>query len=172
MAIEIKNKCIKMNLPNNKYVDILPEVFNQISNWIQENKDDPESGGFILGYEHADTGNISLECVTTPQKLDIRDRINFKIRDPKHKALLRKGEKRKSYYMGVWHTHPQIIPSPSSIDLKDWRDSLLIDKTACRYIFFMIAGTKGIRLWIGDFNTKKIEEIFECEKEGNLYKNI
>ena len=170
MAIEIKNKCIKMKLPNRKNVDILPEVFNEIGNWLQENKDDPESGGFILGYEHADTGDISLECVTTPQKLDIRDRVNFKIRDPKHRILLQNGRKRKSYYMGVWHTHPQKIASPSSIDINDWVGSLLIDKTACRYIFFLIAGIKGIRVWVGDFHTKEIEEIFECEKEGNLYK--
>lgn len=172
MAIEIENKCKKMILPNNKHVDILPEVFSQISNWLQKNKSDPESGGFILGYEHANTGNVSLECVTTPQKLDIKDRINFKIRDPKHKILLLNGEKRKSYYMGVWHTHPQTIPIPSNVDINDWKDTLEIDKTACRYIFFMIAGTKGIRVWVGDSHTKSIEEIFECKKEGNLYKEI
>ena len=71
--------------------------------------------------------------------------------------------------MGVWHTHPQTIPSPSPIDWEDWKDTLMVDKTSCEYIFFLVAGTEGVRLWVGDFKTKHITEIFECEKERDLY---
>jgi integrative and conjugative element protein (TIGR02256 family) len=170
VAIEIANKCVKMRLPNGRTVDILETVFKQINKWIQIDEKDPESGGFILGYKHKETGNVSLEYVTVPQPLDIRDRINFKIRDPKHKILLLRGKICKSYYMGVWHTHPERTPIPSRIDWDDWNDTLLKDRTACEYVFFLIAGTEGIRIWVGDLETKKIEEIYECEKEGNIYK--
>lgn len=169
MVIEIANKCVKMQLPNGKVVDILPEVFQEINNWLQINDHAPESGGFILGYKHKRTGNISLEYITHPQPLDIRSRVSFKIRDPIHKVLLLKAQSRKSFYMGVWHTHPQTIPGPSPIDWEDWKDTLLVDKTSCEYIFFLIAGTEGVRLWVGDFETKHITEIFECEKDGDLY---
>lgn len=158
-----------MKLPNGKVVDVLPEVFLEISKSIQNNNYKPEGGGFILGYKHERTGNISLEYVTSPQPLDIRSRGYFKIRDPIHKILLLKGRTRKSFYMGLWHTHPQTIPNPSSIDWQDWHETLIIDKTASEYAFFIIAGTEGIRIWVGDFKTKHIVEIFECEKEGELY---
>lgn len=172
MAIEIANRCVKMKLPDGKVVDILPEVFQEISKWIQNNDYAPEGGGFILGYKHEKTGNISLEYVTYPRPLDICSRVCFKIRDPIHKLLLVKARVRKSFYMGVWHTHPQTIPDPSTIDWDDWNDTLIQDKTASKYVFFLIAGTKSIRVWAGDFETKHIVEIFECEKYGDLYKKI
>ena len=74
--------------------------------------------------------------------------------------------------MGVWHTHPQIIPEPSYVDWNDWYATLDIDQTACDFVFFIIAGIKGARVWVGDFKSKQIIEIFECQKEGDLYKNL
>ncbi len=46
------------------------------------------------------------------------------------------------------------------------------DKTACEYVFFFIAGTNAVRVWVGDFRHNLITEIFECEKEGDLYKKV
>jgi len=169
VGIEIADKCIKMKLPNGKVVDILPEVFKEISKWIQNDDYTSEGGGFILGYRHEITGNISLEYVTYPQRLDILSRSCFKIKDPIHKIVLLKAQAKKSFYMGVWHTHPQTIPEPSSIDWDDWNDTLIKDKTPCEYVFFLIAGTECIRVWVGDFKEKNIVEIFEYEKEGDLY---
>lgn len=168
--IEISNRCIKLKLPNEKVVDILPEVFEEIKKWIQNDDNSPESGGFLVGYQHKGTGNVSLENATYPQPLDYRDRIHFEIRDPKHKLYLLRARVRKSYYMGVWHTHPQRIPEPSTIDWEDWYGTLEVDRTACEYVFFIIAGTEGIRVWVGNFKTKEIKEIIECQKEGDLYK--
>ena len=169
VAIEITDKCVKMRLPNGKTVDILSTVFNQISEWLQESIHDSESGGYILGYRHKDTGNISLEYVTVPQPLDIRERTSFKMKDPKHKIFLLRGKVSKSYYMGVWHTHPQETPIPSGIDWDDWKDTLIQDRSACEYIIFLISGTRRIRVWAGNSDTKEIVELPECEKEGNIY---
>ena len=71
--------------------------------------------------------------------------------------------------MGVWHTHPQLIPIPSSIDWADWHDTLRIDKSACEYIFFVVAGVDKARIWVGDRRTNTITEIFECKKRNGLY---
>ncbi|WP_229981760.1 Mov34/MPN/PAD-1 family protein [Clostridium aromativorans] len=161
-----------MKLPNGKVVDVLPEVFQGISKWIQNDDYVPEGGGFILGYKHKGTCNISLEYVTYPHPLDICGRVYFKIRDPIHELLLLKARARKSFYMGVWHTHPQAIPHPSQVDWDDWNDTLVKDKIASEYVFFFIAGTEGIRVWVGNFKTKHITEIFELEKDGDLYKKV
>lgn len=170
VAIEIQKKCIKMQLPNGHTVDILPNIFEEIAKWLQIDPTDLEAGGFLVGYKDYKSGNISLDGLSHPYILDIRNRIHFNIVDSKHKSFLLRAKAQRSYYMGVWHTHPQTIPEPSSIDWEDWNETLKVDRTACEYVFFIIAGTEGARVWVGDFIAKKIFEIFECQKEGNLYK--
>ena len=172
MVLKELKQCIEMELPNGKVVDILSDVFEEMLKWIQADVKCTESGGFIVGYKHSKTGNITLENISHPYPMDIKNRINFKIIDPRHKRYLHKAEKRKSYYMGVWHTHPQSVPEPSSVDWNDWYETLKYDKTACEYVFFFIAGTNAVRVWVGDFRHNKITEIFECEKEGDLYKKV
>ena len=159
-----------MKLPNLKVVDILTSVFDEINNWLQDSVEKPESGGYVVGYQHKETGNISLEAVSHPYLMDIKNRVGFDIRDPRHNFFLKKAQRRKSYYMGVWHTHPQRIPIPSNVDWIDWYKTMQMDKTGSNYIFFIIAGTEEIRVWIGNSETKEIVEIFECEKVGDLYK--
>jgi len=159
-----------MKLPNQKVVDILTPVLEGICKWLQDSDEKPESGGYIVGYQHLKTRNISLESVSHPYALDGKSRVRFDIRDPRHKIFLKKAERKKSYYMGVWHTHPQTIPVPSSIDWDDWHETLLSDKTASQYVFFVIAGSQEMRVWVGDYETGEIIEIDEAQKnEEGLY---
>ncbi len=170
MVIKANNRCVKMNLPNHNVVDILTPVFDEICKWSQDSEEKPESGGYIVGYQHVKTGNISLEAASHPYCMDVKNRVRFDIRDPRHRLFLKMAEKKKSYYMGVWHTHPQRIPTPSSIDWNDWQKTLLLDKTASQYVFFIIAGTQEIRVWAGDYKTSKIIELVEGAKnEDGIY---
>ena len=153
-----------MQLPNGKVVDVLSSVLEEIEKWIQDASNKPESGGYIIGYQHKATGNYSLEAVSPPYSMDIRTSVRFDIRDPKHQDFLYCARHRKSYYLGVWHTHPQTIPIPSNTDWTDWRETLILDKTGCQYVFFIIAGTIEWRLWVGEFATGRIQEVYECKK--------
>ena len=152
------NRCVKFQLPNGKVVDVLTPVLDEISKWIQDDEVKPESGGYIVGYQHEKTGNISLEAVSHPYSKDIKNRVRFIIRDPLHNIFLKRAQKRKSYYMGVWHTHPQNDPIPSKIDWEDWEETLYTDQTGSQYVFFIIAGIQNWRLWIGDLESKVITE--------------
>lgn len=165
MEIGTDNKCVKIILSNGKVVDILSPVLDEIRKWLQDGSEKPESGGYIVGYQHERTGNISLEAVSHPHFLDMKNRIRFEIRDPRHNVFLKKAQRRKSYYMGVWHTHPQSVPVPSSIDWVDWNETMRSDKTGCQYVFFIIAGIDEWRLWIGDLLTGEIVEGQECSKD-------
>lgn len=158
-----------MRLPDGHTVDILTPVFEEMQRWLQIDATAPEGGGYIVGYQHKSTGNISLEKISPPYKGDKCSRVRFAIMDVAHQRFLRKAAKDQSSYLGVWHTHPEDIPTPSSIDWDDWRDTLKIDRTASTYAFFIIAGRNGARVWVGDYRTKDISEIFECEKIGQLY---
>ena len=70
MEISTPNRCKKMALPNGKVVDLLTPVLVEIQKWLQDEPGKPESGGFIVGYKHKETGNISLEEVSHPYLLD------------------------------------------------------------------------------------------------------
>lgn len=164
MEIKEFNQCVKMRLPNGKIVDVLSPVLDKMYRWLQDEAHKPESGGFIVGYQHKGTGNVSLETISEPGTLDKCNRIRFFICDPTHKDFLRKAGRKKSYYMGVWHTHPESSPTPSSIDYTDWYDTLDVDQTGSQYAFFIIAGTHEWKLWTGDFSTKTITEAVELPK--------
>lgn len=169
VAVKISNRCVKMKLPDGHTVDILTPVFEEMQHWLQLDIDVPESGGYIVGYQHKRTGNISLEKVSAPGESDKRSRVRFIMTDAAHRFFLRKASEENSSYMGVWHTHPQDIPTPSSIDWDDWYDTMKVDRTASVYAFFIIAGRNGARVWVGDYRTGEVVEIFECEKRGELY---
>jgi integrative and conjugative element protein (TIGR02256 family) len=161
-----ESKCVKINLPNGKVVDVLNTVLDEISKWIQDDNMKPESGGYIVGYQHSESGNITLESVSHPFTLDIKSRVYFGIRDPRHKLFLRRSKKNKSYYMGVWHTHPQNVPIPSSIDWDDWKKTLQTDRTGSEYVFYIIAGTEQWRMWVGNMASGEIVEGVECHKNS------
>ena len=61
---------------------------------------------------------------------------------------------------------------PSSIDLEDWKQTLVVDKTGSEYIFFIIAGTVGTRVWVGNKIENSIIEIEECKKTDGLYESV
>ena len=169
VAMEIESRCYKLQLPNGRVVDILSEIIGEMSKWLQYASHSPERGGYVLGYQHRKTGNITLECLSPPQEKDICSRIRCSIQHFFHGKVLQKAQSKNSYYMGVWHTHPQLIPSPSSIDLQDWRESARCEKTGGDYIFFFIAGTQGFRVWVGNSSTHEIIEIHEIKRNGALY---
>lgn len=127
----------------------------------------PESGGYIVGYQHKRIGNISLEAVSHPYLLDVKSHVRFEIRDPRHQQFLRIAKRNKSYYMGVWHTHPQEVPIPSDIDWNDWYETLRLDSTGCQFVFFLIAGTREWKIWAGDLKTGIIQELYECKKRSD-----
>ena len=93
MEIQANKNYVKMNLPNGTVVDVLSPVLDEIRKWLQDDLSKPESGGYIVGYQHKETGNVSLEAVSHPYPFDVRDRIRFNIRDPRHQLLLRKARK-------------------------------------------------------------------------------
>lgn len=98
-----------------------------------------EAGGILMGYRRGP--HIEVVEVSAPMTRDIRRRCGFERRDPGHQAF---SDTRwdssggTMHYLGEWHTHPEVRPSPSSLDRSEW------DKLKSRYedtLVFLIAGT-------------------------------
>lgn len=84
--------------------------------------DCPESGGVLLGTVHE--RGLLVTVATTPSRLDRRFRYLFERLPFGHRALAKRLWRATAgtiRYIGEWHTHAQDIPTPSGIDLDEWR---------------------------------------------------
>lgn len=167
--MEYVNRSAKFILPNGNVVDLLSEVLSTMSGWKQRDSSSPESCGFILGYMNSETKNVTLSSVTLPRNNAFCSRIFCKLKTLVHFQQLKEHERNKNYYMGTWHTHPERIPNPSSIDWNDWQDTLEKDTTGCEFAFFVIIGLEEFRIWAGSFHTKKITELTEAPMSDGIY---
>lgn len=140
-----------------------------MTNWKQSAEHSPESCGFLLGYQNKMTGNITISHVTAAQKNDYRSRFFCRIMDDNHYRLMRMHEAQQNYYVGVWHTHPQLVPKPSLVDIKEWQEIMKKDRVGADYAFFIIIGLLEYRVWIGDYKSAQISEIFECKRTDGIY---
>lgn len=59
-------------------------------------------------------------------------------------------------YLGEWHTHPEINPSPSGMDISEWTK---ITSRQPRPMVFMILGISG-EIWLG-ISINKV--LLKCE---------
>ncbi len=155
---------LKLQMPNGKVADVLPEVLETINKYVQFNENMDENGGYIVGYQNYVTGNITLEKVSSSFPEDVRSRMGLILKSKRHLEFLKSELCRHSYYIGVWHTHPEKIPIPSSLDWYDWKQTLKEDKAGADYMFFLISGTEEIRFWAGNVDTGQITELFELKR--------
>jgi [CysO sulfur-carrier protein]-S-L-cysteine hydrolase len=119
--------------------------------WQQYRQISPESKeacGILIGYQIQGTDTFQIESITTPQKLDIRTRYNFVMKDPFHQRFLDKKYQESnaaSIYLGTWHSHPENYPTPSAIDKKDWGNC--IARNHNRRLFFVIVGINEVEIY-------------------------
>src|SRR5260221_219252 len=110
----------------------------------------PESGGVLLGTVH-DRGLMVTEA-TVPTKWDRQFRFLFERSPFGHRAAARRAWKKSNgvvRYIGEWHTHPQDVPLPSSIDLDEWRKLAKV-RADGRPLLAVIVGRKGLHVELID----------------------
>ena len=109
----------------------------------------PESGGVLLGRHLIDSCDIVIDEVTTPQATDKRKRFSF-FRSLSHNKKVKQRWNETngtSAYLGLWHTHPEAVPTPSTTDLNDWNKASKNDEYEGDSLFFIIVGMKEIGVW-------------------------
>lgn len=128
---------------------IVEHAVEQMKAFAQRRCWHTEAGGVLLGRHLLDSEDIVVDEVTTPQNTDRRSRFGF-FRSSKHEALARKrwqDQLTTMAYLGLWHTHPEKDPTPSSVDHGDWQQAVSRDTFEGEYLFFPIIGTHRIRVW-------------------------
>lgn len=162
----MSNMCKKLELTfalsNGGKLKITPEAFQRISEFIQIEPQHSEAGGVLLGRLIKDSKNIVIDRVSIPMVADKRTRFSF-LRNAKiHQRIIDKAWKESSgtcNYLGEWHSHPESYPTPSGVDLKNWRNRLIQDTYFSRYLYFLILGIKEFYIWEGDRRTSKFKKL-------------
>ena len=130
-------------------------VAERTSVYRQDSVEACEGGGILLGFRK--DPHLHVTHVTEPFSTDRRTRISFRRESHGHAhAALRHWQSsgHTGDYLGEWHTHPELSPSPSRKDLREWQ-VLLRDQG--RPLLFLIVGIRTS--WLGLGNGRTIEQI-------------
>lgn len=124
------------------------EVLGLVRQFRQLGHVSAEAGGILMGYRRGD--HLHVVSATVPGPQDLRERNGFVRRDPLHQARATLGWRRSGGrldYLGEWHTHAQVLPQPSSLDVDEWRN---VCKVTGQPMVFLIVGLEDCWLGVGD----------------------
>ena len=132
-------------------VRVSTKLIEALSTYRQINSSQPESGGVLLGRHLNSNGALLIDSYTPPQTSDTQGRCSFYRSNAHNKLVERTWKESKGHvtYVGLWHTHPEPIPTPSRIDTQDWSNALSKSSFEGAYLFFFIVGQTSIRCWSG-----------------------
>lgn len=138
------------------------EAITRMLNYRQKGREDTEAGGVLLGRFIKDSKEIIVDHVSVPMIGDKRTRYSF-IRSKKmHQKIIDKEWSKSNgtcNYLGEWHTHPEDYPTPSRVDITNWKNRLKDDIFSSRYLYFVIVGLSETRVWEGDKRTSEIKKL-------------
>lgn len=120
-----------------KFVLIHLDCLKKMSRYTRGSERDREAGGIFLGnYRGLHT---EITAITEPLPLDRRGRFVFDRNDPGHHQAARSAwtrSGRTTTFTGEWHTHPEDVPFPSSVDLGTWAE--LVKKSVDPLTFIIL----------------------------------
>lgn len=111
-----------------KYKDLTINIYNYIFDEIQsciKINSKNENGGILLGLHNLDNEEYFINNLTFPNSDDEMGKFFFVRKKTEHQKHIKKLWKESNgvlNYIGEWHTHPEKIPSPSSVDLNTWKE--------------------------------------------------
>lgn len=127
------------------YILVEDNVITKMNRYRQRMADANEAGGLLLGFRRGP--HLEIIDITEPYPNDVRRRTYFYRCDSSHKKHAKKQWKKSKKtidYLGEWHTHPELIPTPSGLDQKEW--GVLVNGRDSSLAFFILGITD---IWAG-----------------------
>lgn len=134
--------------PGKRFI-LAESAINVMTKHRQSSPQNPESGGVLLGRHLLESEDVIVDEVTIPSSSDTQSRFGF-FRSKKHNSVAQRRWKESGGrvdYLGLWHTHPENVPVPSSVDLHDWVKASDKDTYGGDRLYFLILGITEIRVW-------------------------
>lgn len=133
------------------HVVLHAQPINILETFTQNNRKAPESGGVLLG--KLINNQINIMKISVPTPLDKSSRTNFERSKISAQIILDYefyNSNGQLTYLGEWHTHPEELPTPSSIDLHMLRDQFKNNNLMTDFLLLLIKGTKGFYIRVID----------------------
>ena len=118
----------------------------------------PESGGILLGFRRQN--HLHITDATVPNERDEQMRHFFSRSAHFHQSVARAKWQSSGGtidYLGEWHTHPELAPTPSAIDKRGWMEISHFRKAP---MVFVIVGERN-GLWVGLGDSACIYRVFD-----------
>ncbi|WP_441001165.1 Mov34/MPN/PAD-1 family protein [Fodinibius sp. SL11] len=147
---------------NNGKLKISSESIESFSQYRQNEPTKKEAGGLLLGRYIKNSNDIIVDKITIPFERDVRKRYYFCKRDLQHQDIVDQeweSSEGTCNYLGEWHTHPEKNPSPSSFDIKGWREKIVRDSFDHHSLFFIIVGIEEVKAWEALVKNNAIREL-------------
>jgi len=130
---------------------ISKDVVNTLNNYRQSKPGNTEAGGILLGRQYEYKPDITVDEITTPLTTDTRSRYSFYRSIGHHNVAVNRWKQSDGccLYLGLWHTHPEAIPIPSSVDFDDWTKAINNGVFEGDNLFFVIVGMEQLCCWQG-----------------------
>lgn len=100
---------------------------------------DAEAGGQLFA-RYGD-GEVLICKATGPKENDKRGRFFFFPNRKSERAEILKNHEDGLHFIGDWHTHPEVIPKPSSDDFASIQNCYRESKHSLKYFIMVIIGT-------------------------------
>ena len=142
-------------------------VTAQMYVYLQNKPGIVESGGVLLGRYILNCSDVVVDRITTPVAGDRRTRIRFFRSARSHQQVIDAAwfsSNGTCNYVGEWHTHPEPDPSPSLVDILDWRRRFLLDRIDSEVLYFVILGTRQLNVWQVNRGALRIEKLHPLGK--------
>lgn len=99
-----------------------------------------EAGGLL--FASFDLPVIRLVSATPPHSLDKRWYRMFIPDRVQQRLLIRRNFSKMLHFVGEWHTHPEPVPQPSSLDLESKVEAFHMSKHELNYFVLIIVGNR------------------------------
>ena len=136
---------------------ITDSVMDLVKDFRQIKSNDNEAGGILIG--QVKDNNIYILKASIPNKFDTSSRYNFECKKEMAQIIIEYefyNSGKKSIYFGEWHTHPQDIPIPSSIDKSMISNQFKRNKLNEPFLILLIQG--NLDLYVGFYDGKKLNK--------------
>ena len=135
------------------------EVLKKMAKYKQLNPSDKEAGGQLFAnFKGSDTYIVEA---TPPKLLDKRGRTFFRPNKLIQRLEIKSQYKLGNHYVGDWHTHHELHPKKSNVDLDSIQDCFIRSRHELKSLVLTIIGTAdfpdGIVVYLA--NGKNLERL-------------
>lgn len=145
--------------PNAKHLIFTPAILEVLYSERQLKPSQSESGGQLFGEIANDV--ITVTTATTPSPKDLRSRFRFTRSRETEQAEIDQEFSNGFHYLGDWHTHPEIIPTPSRTDCIGARRLFRTSRHQLPNFLMVIVGTSNKLgdLYVALVNGRRIQQL-------------